>query len=267
MPQNVPRGDPLENYGRENRAAPKPGQSQVHDFARTVYDDEMTALRPEILSSPEVAPQHIDPTRLTPPELGGSGSGNSADLGPKTLSTEEKEQCPFGDTRWPPPNVSISKPLHLLSEKGEKPIYYHLVYENSSPQADSWKGPSKAQATAAYAEKGLALSISKEGKSEKEMKAAKQKALEEEAPKAKMEILQAKNTKMLKELSSGPRGTIWQLDEGHLHIWRCIEVVQKVTGAVSLSADLREIFSIFGVGLKSINGDMLLVSQKAKVPT
>ncbi|CAN9388001.1 unnamed protein product [Alternaria alternata] len=250
MPQNVPRGDPLENYGRENRAAPKPGQPQVHDFARTVYDDEMTALRPEILSSPEVAPQHIDPTRLTPPELGGSGSGNSADLGQKTLSTEEKDQCPFSDTRWPPPNVSISKPLHL-----------------DSPQADFWKGPLKARATAAYAEKGLALSISKEGKSKKDMKVAKQKALEEEAPKAKMEILQAKNTKMLKELSSGPRGTIWQLDEGHLHIWRCIEVVQNVTGAVSLSADLREIFSIFGVGLKSINGDMLLVSQKAKVPT
>jgi len=142
-----------------------------------------------------------------------------------------------------------------------------LVYENSSPQADFWKGPLKARATAAYAEKGLALSISKEGKSKKDMKVAKQKALEEEAPKAKMEILQAKNTKMLKELSSGPRGTIWQLDEGHLHIWRCIEVVQNVTGAVSLSADLREIFSIFGVGLKSINGDMLLVSQKAKVPT
>ena len=75
----------------------------------------------------------------------------------------------------------------------------------------------KAQATAAYVEKGLALSISKEGKSKKEMKAVKAKALEEEAPKAKMEVLQARNTKMLKELS--------------------------------------------------INGDMLLVSQKAKVPT
>jgi hypothetical protein len=177
MPQNVPRGNPLENYGRENRAAPKPGQPQVHDFARTVYDDEVTALRPEILSSSEVAPQHIDPTRLTPPELGGSGSGNSADLGQKTLSTEEKDQCPFGDTRWPPPNVSISKPLHLLGLKGEKPIYYHLVYENSSPQADFWKGPLKAQATTTYAEKGLALSISKEGKSKKEMKAANRKRL------------------------------------------------------------------------------------------
>ena len=44
-------------------------------------------------------------------------------------------------------------------------------------------------------------------------------------------------------------------------------MVQKVTGVVSLSADRRETFSMFGVGLKSINGDMLLVSQKAKVPT
>ncbi|RYN85324.1 hypothetical protein AA0120_g8695 [Alternaria tenuissima] len=265
MTQNAPRGDPLESYGRENRAAPKLGQPQVHDFARTVYDDEVPALKQEFLSTAEVVPQGLDPTRLTSPEPGSSGNGTNS--GQKTLTAEEKDQCPFGDTRWPPPNVSISKPLHLLSEKSEKPIYYHLVYENSSPQADFWKGPLKAQATAAYAEKGLALSISKEGKSKKEMKAAKQKALEEEAPKAKMEILQAKNTKMLKELSGGPRGTIWQLDEGHLHIWRCIKVVQKVTGAVSLSADWREIFSMFGVGLKSTNGDMLLVSQKAKVPT
>ncbi|KAL1793594.1 hypothetical protein ACET3X_008576 [Alternaria dauci] len=265
MPRNAHRGDPLENYGRENRAAPKPGQPQIHDFARTVYDDEAPALEPEFVPTPEQTPRNIDPTRLAPP--GPGGSGNGADAGQKSLTTEEKGKCPFGDTRWPPPNVSISKPLHLLSEKGEKPIYYHLVYENSSPQADFWKGPLKAQAIAAYAEKGLALSISKEGKSKKEIKAAKEKALEEEAPKAKMEILQARNTKVLKELSSGPRGTIWQLDEGHLHVWRCIEVVQKVTGAVSLSADRREIFSMFGVGLKSINGDMLLVSQQAEART
>ena len=193
MPQNVPRGDPLENYGRENRAAPKPGQPQIHDFARTVYDDKVTALDQEVLSVPEVVPQRIDPTRLTSPDPDGgssrSSSGNGIDSSQKILTPEEKDQCPFGDTRWPPPNVSISKPLHLLSEKGEKPIYYHLVYENSSPQADFWKRPLKAQATAAYAEKGLAMSISKEGKSKKEMKAAKQEALEEEAPKAKMEIL------------------------------------------------------------------------------
>jgi hypothetical protein len=40
-------------------------------------------------------------------------------------------------------------------------------------------------------------------------------------------------------------------------------VVQKVRGAVSLSAERREIFSMFGVGLKRIDGDMLMVSQKA----
>jgi hypothetical protein len=185
----------------------------------------------------------------------------------KILTAEEKKQCPSGDTRWPPPDVSISKPLHLLNDKGENPIYYHLIYENNSPQVDFWKGPLKAQATAAYAAKGLASTISKEGMSKKEIKAAKEKALENEAPRAKMGILQAKNTKMLKELSSGPRGTIWQLDDQHLHVWRCIEVVQKVSGAVSLSADRREIFSMFGVGLKGIKGDMLLVSQKAEVPS
>ena len=121
----------------------------------------------------------------------------------------------------------------------------------------------KAQATAAYAEKGLALPVSKEGKSKKDVRAAKERALEDEAPKAETEIVQARNTSMLKDLSSGPRGTLWQLDEEHLHVWRCIEVVQKVHGAVSLSAERREIFSMFGVGLKRIDGDMLMVSQKA----
>jgi hypothetical protein len=132
-----------------------------------------------------------------------------------------------------------------LNDKGENPIYYHLIYENNSPQVDFWKGPLKAQAAAAYAAKGLASTISKEGMSRREIKAAKEKALK----------------------NSGPRGTIWQLDDQHLHVWRCIEVVQKVSGAVSLSADRREIFSMFGVGLKGIKGDMLLVSQKAEVPS
>jgi hypothetical protein len=43
-------------------------------------------------------------------------------------------------------------------------------------------------------------------------------------------------------------------------------VIQKVHRAVSLSADRREIFSMFGVGLKGIDGDMLLVSQRVEVP-
>ncbi len=264
MPQNTPRGDPLENYGRENRAAPKSSQQQAQTFQRTIYDDEIPAPVPAFIQTPQQAPQGIDPTRLAPPASGDGAHGSTTSL--KLLTAEEKNQCPFGDIRWPPPNVSISKPLHLLSDKGEKPIYYHLIYENNSPQVDFWKGPLKAQATEAYAGKGFALPVSKEGKSKKEFKVAKEKALEDEAPKAKMAILQARNMKMLRELSSGPRGTIWQLDEEHLHVWRCTEVVQKVHGAVSLSAERREIFFLFGVGLKGINGDMLLVSRKAEIP-
>ncbi|KAI4691249.1 uncharacterized protein J4E84_003540 [Alternaria hordeiaustralica] len=205
----------------------------------------------------------MDPTRLTPPASGTGGGGNGGAASQKTLTAEEKNRCPYGDTRWPPANISISKPLHLLSDESEEPIYYHLIHENNSPQVEFWKGPVKAQAIAAYAEKGLALPISKEGMSKKEIKAVKERALEDEAPRAKTEIEQARDTKMLKDLSSGPRGTLWQLDEEHLHVWRCIEVVQKVHGAVSLSAERREIFSMFGVGLKRIDGDMLLVSQEA----
>jgi hypothetical protein len=133
------------------------------------------------------------------PPVPASGDGGTT-TSQKALTAEEKNQCPFGDTRWPPPNMSMSKPLHLLSDKGDKPIYYHLIYENNSPQVDFWKGSLRAQATSAYAEKGLAFPISKEGKNKKEFKAAKKKALEDEAPKAEMEILQARNTMMLKEL-------------------------------------------------------------------
>ncbi|KAI4941154.1 hypothetical protein J4E91_010945 [Alternaria rosae] len=175
MSQNTPQGDPLESYGRENRAAPNPAQ-----------------------------------------HTGGGGNGVTASQ--KTLTAEEKNQCPYGDTRWPSANASIFKPLHLLSDEGEEPIYYHLLHENNNPQVEFWKGTVKAQATAAYAEKGLALQILKEGKSKKEFKAAKERALEDDAPKATMEIRQARDTKMLRELSSGPRGTIWQLDEEHLHV-------------------------------------------------
>jgi hypothetical protein len=257
MPQNAQRGDLLENYGRDNRAAPKPSQQQSHSVERTIYDDELPA--------PAHSHEHIDPSRLAPPVSCSGDKGTTTSQ--KALTAEEKNQCPFGDTRWPPPNMSMSKPLHLLSDKGDKPIYYHLIYENNSPQVDFWKGSLRAQATSAYAEKGLALPISKEGKSKREFKAAKEKAFEDEAPKAEMEILQARNTKMLKELSSGPRGTIWQLDEEHLHVWRCIEVVKKVYGAVSPGAERREMFSIFGVGLKSIDGDMLMVSQATEAPT
>jgi hypothetical protein len=144
-----------------------------------------------------------------------------------------------------------------------KAIYYYLIYENEAPEvALSWRDPMKSKATAAYAEKGLMLQLSKEGRSRKEIKVEKQKALEDEVPQAKMVIVNANNTKMLKELSAGARGTIWQLDVEHLHVWRCIEVVQKVHGAVSLGPDRREVFSMFGAGLKSIKGDMLLVSQR-----
>lgn len=179
------------------------------------------------------------------------------------MTTEEKNSCPFGDTRWPPPNASISRPLNLLIGKGEKVLYYHLTYENDAPEvALSWRDPMRSKATAAYAEKGLVVEVSKEGKSKKEIKIEKQKALEEEIPKAKLAVINAKNTRMLTELSTGPRGTIWQLDEEHLHVWRCIEVVQKVHGVVGLGPDRREVFSMFGVGLKSIKDDLLLVSQR-----
>jgi hypothetical protein len=142
MPQNTPRGDLLENYRRENRAAPKPGHPRVHDIARTIYDGEVPAPEAGFMSTPPWAPQGIYACRLAPPEPADGGSGTT--LGQKVLTSEKKDQCLFGDTRWPPPNVSISMPLHMLGDKGEKPIYYHLMYEDSSPQVDFRKGSSKA---------------------------------------------------------------------------------------------------------------------------
>jgi hypothetical protein len=143
-----------------------------------------------------------------------------------------------------------------------------LIYENDAPQVTYWKAETKSKATAAYAEKGLTSApVSKEGKTKEQFKKEKEEAKQQESPRARTAIIHAKNTGVLHEISKGPRGTIWQLDEEHLHIWKCIEVVQKAAShkAVNMGTS-HEKFEMFGVGLKGIKGDLLLVSQKIDPP-
>jgi hypothetical protein len=182
---------------------------------------------------------------------------------------EEKNECPLDDTRWPPPGTNIAKPLHLLlGDKGEKCIYYNLIYENDAPQVTYWKAETKSKATAAYAEMGLPPApVSKEGKTKEQFKKEREEAKQQESPRARTAVMHARSTSMLCDISKGLRGTIWQLDKQHLYVWKCIEVVQKAAShkAVNMGT-AHEKFEMFGVGLKGINGDLLLVSQKIDPP-
>jgi hypothetical protein len=60
--------------------------------------------------------------------------------------------------------------------------------------------------------------------------------------------------------SKGPRGTIWRLHQHHLHVWKAIEVVQKVRGYVYFDEG-SVVFEIFGVRRKVHDGDMLIISD------
>ncbi|KAF1942091.1 hypothetical protein EJ02DRAFT_183803 [Clathrospora elynae] len=278
MPHNPPQSNALDGWGNENLAAPKPAQQQVHSLSVTVYGDAGPAPQPAYVSTLAPAPMpapvyhapqaHPQPQSRVPvhlPPTGGTGDG-------RALAAEERNKCPHEDTRWPPPNSSIPKPLHLLlGDKPDKLIYYHLIHENDASQAKDWRGEIKSKALAAYASKGLAVPpVSKDGKTKDQLKKVKEAAKLQEVGTAKSAIMSVSMARMLmKEISMGPRGMIWQLDGEHLHVWKCIEVVQKAvpSKAVNMEPSLGKLkFEVFGVGLKGIKGDLLMVSQRVDGP-
>ncbi|KAF1851036.1 uncharacterized protein K460DRAFT_361786 [Cucurbitaria berberidis CBS 394.84] len=178
--------------------------------------------------------------------------------------------CPEGDTRWPPPESSYPRPLHLLlDEKREKRIYYHLIYKNSAPEANHWKQEIKSKAGLFYNQKfPPPPSIKKEGKTAHQIQQEKEQAEIENKGRARGAIIAAKMQRKLREISSGPRGTIWILEEENAELWSCIEFVQKASPphyAVNLGATT-ERFEIFGLGLKGERDHILLMSQKVTAP-
>jgi hypothetical protein len=257
MPRNTPLPDPLAGWGKENRTAPKPAHQQGPISPPTLYDDVRTPSAPASAAVPLHRPSA---QRETIPEASNEDA----------IPPEEKSQYPHSDTRWPLPHTSTPYLLRLdpdSSSSETRPIVYNLIYQNSDPSAELvWKGEIVSEATAAYAEKGIAgptqaVLGDKAGKTKAEIRREREKALEEEAGPALMSILHAKNTAKLEEVSKGPRGTIWNLHSWHLHVWRAIEVVQKARGSVRLGEE-RLVFEVFGVRRKKREKNMLLVSTK-----
>jgi hypothetical protein len=155
----------------------------------------------------------------------------------KRLTEQEKSQCPFGDTRWPPPG-EYSTPLHLsYTEQGvKKRIYYHLIYENIAFEAINWCKEVDAKATECL-----------------------DRIPKEQPP--TVTIMNALYASTLRVVSEGKRGKIWLLDEGSEQVWSTLQSMQEERGAVRIFSEWEE-FKCFGAGLKGNKGDVLLVSWK-----
>ncbi|KAF2128596.1 hypothetical protein P153DRAFT_293105 [Dothidotthia symphoricarpi CBS 119687] len=155
----------------------------------------------------------------------------------------EKNACPHGDVRWPPPGEYPDALQLFYEEKGDrKRIFYNLIHDNSTSKAKQWETQVTTTAKAAQ---------------------EKNKGMH-----PRMVVTAAFNQKQaVKQISSGPRGTLWLLGEGHEHIWECLKVLQDQAeaGTVRISADNDQRFRLFGVGVKGIKGDILLVSEKVEL--
>ncbi|KAH9872860.1 hypothetical protein J1614_005254 [Plenodomus biglobosus] len=293
---NSPRGDPLAGWKKENLAAPKVAAQEDYGYQATVYEDRPptsvqgpnAASLPPALSDPRAGlqghnrttPQHDhvsahsyqetvsgehppmkdhqnvqDPVSPPLPQAATS----------KRMVDEEKAACPHGDTRWPPPKTSHSKPLQLLlNDKGSQRIYYHLIHKNLAPDSKFWKKEIQSKAQSFFARKFAPEERSDTSdKSSQELQDVKEQADFEEKGRLRNAIITAQLQKKMRVVSTGPRGTIWLLEEESVETWRCIEVLQKgdPNKAVSIGA-VSERFEIFGVGLKGEKDHVLLLGQK-----
>lgn len=165
----------------------------------------------------------------------------------RVLTEAERSQCPFGDTRWPPPG-GHTRPFHLIcTDKGlKKRIYYHLIHENIASEAREWLH--EIELTAAE---------------------ATSKIPDEEA--SQITIMNAFNGKKLRVVSEGKRGKIWILDEGCEEVWARMRSMTEERGAVRVMMGWEK-FEVFGVGVKAHKGDVLLVSwpfpaEEVRMPT
>lgn len=293
---NTRRGDPLAGWKKENLAAPKVAAQEDYGYQATVYDDRPptsvhgpnAASLPPALSDPlaglqehnQTTPQHDHVSAQSyqetvygerPPMMDHQNVQDPVSrplpqaATSKTMVDAEKAACPHGDTRWPPPKTSHSKPLQLLlDDKGSRRIYYHLIHKNLAPESKFWKKEIQSKAQSSFARKFPPEERSDtSGKSPKELQDAKEEADFEAMGRLRNTIITAKLQKKLREVSTGPRGTIWLLEEESVETWRCIEVLQKgdPNKAVRIGA-VSERFEILGVGLKVEKDHVLLLSQK-----
>ena len=206
----MPRGDPLAGWQKENLAAPKRNPQGAAEFPPSVYDDPGFAPAPVAESIRAPITSIPNPPRQLQAQEPARRSGGGE---PKKITADEQRACPNGDTRWPPPKSSHPKHLQLLlDEKGEKRIYYHLIHKNSAPEAKIWKSEIKSKAEFYYNQNfPPPPAVNKEGKSAQHIQQEKEQAEIENKGRARGAIIRAKMQRKLREMSFGPRGTIWIL--------------------------------------------------------
>ncbi|KAL6708223.1 hypothetical protein ACN47E_003407 [Coniothyrium glycines] len=242
----MPRGDPLADWKKENLAAPRNHAQRRPNIQPSIYENELPKPQLQV----QVAERNHSARQAQPalPLAQADVAVVACPRQKKPLTEHDIAACPQRDTRWPPPNGSYDKPLHLfLDEKGEKRIYYYLVYQNKSRQASSWKQEIRSRAAHLF---------------EKSQGAGTSTERTEQAAVMRMAIINAKNRQRLTSVSTGARGEVWILDEENMDVWTSIESIQQ--NSPQKAVNIRgqpESFEIFGLGLKGNKGDALLVSR------
>lgn len=180
------------------------------------------------------------------------------------VTDAEKAACSQCDIRWPPPKSAHPKPLQLLlDDRDPRRIYYHLIHENLAPESKFSKKEIQSKAQSFFTQKFPPPEASPiPGKSPQDLQEAEKQADFEEKGRLRKAIITTKLQKKMREVSTGPRGSIWLLEEESVEVWRCIEVLQKgdLKKAVRIGP-MVERFEIFGVGLKGEKDHVLLLSQ------
>ncbi|CBY00900.1 predicted protein [Plenodomus lingam JN3] len=258
---SMPRGDPLAGWKEENLAAPKASLQQgwqehhlatpqhahepAHSYQQTLYDDHPSMMG--LQDSEELA--------STPLPRAAASRG---------VTDAEKAACSQCDIRWPPPKSAHPKPLQLLlDDRDPRRIYYHLIHENLAPESKFSKKEIQSKAQSFFTQKFPPPEASPiPGKSPQDLQEAEKQADFEEKGRLRKAIITTKLQKKMREVSTGPRGSIWLLEEESVEVWRCIEVLQKgdLKKAVRIGP-MVERFEIFGVGLKGEKDHVLLLSQ------
>ncbi|KAF2637888.1 hypothetical protein P280DRAFT_552021 [Massarina eburnea CBS 473.64] len=255
--------DPLAGWQQasQNWAAPKnDGPKSVPEA--TVYDDGSAPPPPPPPPPPPLPPQRKaqkqkrrppsppplpkkdqrrgrspnPPRQRSPPLQKPPTPAQAQTSGAPTLTPELLKAHPKGDTRFPPPHISSSTPRKLTTDDGRR-LFYTLLYQNACADA-----------------KEMEKSLVDEAKKNRKLMS------KDENP--KMKCIQAFQSKKLELVSTGPRGKIWRVDDTAMDVVGCLLDMESV----QLGAGIRERFELFGIGMKEIYEDILLISWPVKPP-
>ncbi|KAF2865038.1 hypothetical protein BDV95DRAFT_612999 [Massariosphaeria phaeospora] len=249
-------GNPLAGWGQENLAAPKkqtkpPAEEWENE---SNYSDDTTA--PQV--GVDDASESSAGGRATGAETGQgrSGRGHTSSSppqapapsmphavpqtpGPASPSASNAQSPPpraGGDNRFPPPGTACPKPIVLRSSDRSTRYWYHLVHHNAAPESKQWEKEAVARAKAA------------------------RKARPGQHPPQDQVCMAVKMVPFkMKEVSDGPRGKVYLLDEQDAQVMGCL--LELEGGVVP---GLKERMCLLGVGLKEVKGDFLVLAERVE---